>query len=347
MQVSRLSQQTGRKLLLAGESACPTERRPEGRRRRRSAGPTPGAKITPVINLLRREFLHTLGGAAALGLSRTASGQASLTAAKLTDRLTLITGAGNNIAALVADGGSLLVDCGDAAHAQDVLKLAGGVRMAINTHWHLESTGANEAMAKAGAKLVSHVNTKLWMTQEIIHDWEEKVFPPRAKEALPTETFYTTGKMMFGGEPVEYGLMPMAHTDGDIYVHFPQSNVLVTGDVIQPGKLPYLDFPTGGWIGGMQEAHRTLIRLANDTTKIVPATGPVISKAEVQASLDLLTKIREQLVKLMKQGNGPQDMIDAKAMKDFEGQLAGDPNRFLFTAYRGLWAHVRELGGIV
>jgi hypothetical protein len=75
--------------------------------------------------------------------------------------------------------------------------------------------------------------------------------------------------------------------------------------------------------------------------------GPVLTKAEVQASLDILTKVREQLVKLMKQGMGAQDMIAAKAMKDFEGQLAGDPDVFIFTAYRGLWAHVRELGGIV
>jgi glyoxylase-like metal-dependent hydrolase (beta-lactamase superfamily II) len=202
-------------------------------------------------------------------------------------------------------------------------------------------------MAKAGAKLVSHVHTKLWMTQEIIHDWEKKVFPPRAKEALPAETFYTTGKTTFGGEPIEYGLMPMAHTDGDIYIHFTGSNVLVAGDVVQAGRLPMLDYPTGGWIGGMQEAHRTLLRLANDTSKIVPATGPVMSKADVQASLDILTKVREQLVKLMKQGKGPKDMIEAKAMKDFEGQLAGDPDSFIFTAYRGLWAHVRELGGIV
>jgi cyclase len=300
------------------------------------------------MNPQRREFLRTLAGAAAgLTLSRAAFAEANPAVAKLTDKVTLITGAGNNIVALAGDGGSLLVDCGDAAHAQNVLKLTGSVKTVINTHWHTESTGANEAIAKAGAKLVSHVHTKLWMTQEIIHDWEKKVFPPRAKEALPTETFYTTGETTFGGEPVEYGLMPMAHTDGDIYIHFKLSNVLVAGDVVQAGKLPMLDFPTGGWIGGMQEAHRTLLRLANDTTKIVPATGPVMTKAEVQANLDILTKVREQLVKLMKQGKGPQDMIAAKAMKDFEGQLAGDPDPFIFTAYRGLWAHVRELGGIV
>ncbi|PWT98599.1 MAG: hypothetical protein C5B51_28855 [Terriglobia bacterium] len=296
------------------------------------------------MNPQRREFLRTV---AALTLSRGAFAESAPSTTKLTERLTLITGAGNNIVSLAGDSGTLLVDCGDAPHAQAVLKLAGSVKTVFNTHWHLESTGANAAMADAGAKITAHVNTKLWMTQEIIHDWEEKVFPPRAKKALPTETFYTTGKTTFSGEPVEYGLMPIAHTDGDIYVHFPQSNVLVAGDVVQAGRLPLLDFPTGGWIGGMQEAHRTLLRLANDTTKIVPATGNVLTKAEVQANLETLTKLREQLVKLMKQGMGVKDMIAAKALKDFESQLAGDPDAFLFTAYRGLWAHVRELGGIV
>jgi cyclase len=300
------------------------------------------------MNPHRRQFLQTLaGGAAALSLPRTGFAQVTPTAARLTDKVTLITGAGNNIVALAGDGGSMLVDCGDAAHAQDVLKLAGGVRTVINTHWHLESTGANDAMAKAGAKLVSHVNTELWMTQEIPHDWEKKVFQPRAKAALPTETFYTTGKTVFGGEPIEYGIMPMAHTDGDIYVYFTQSNVLMTGDAVQPGRLPLLDWRCGGWIGGMQDAHRALLKIANDSTKIVPAAGPAMTKADLQANLDTLTKIRELLVKLVKQGLGPTDLIAGKAMKDFEGQLAGDPDQFLYTAYRGLWAHARELGGIV
>jgi len=301
-----------------------------------------------VTNVQRRDFLRTLaGGAAALSLPRIAFGQAGLSATRLTDTLSLITGAGNNIVSLAGDNGALLVDCGDAAHAQDVLKLVGRVATVIDTHWHPESTGANEAMAKAGAKLVSHVHTKLWMTQEILHDWEKKVFPPRVKEALPTQTFYTTEKIMFGAEPIELGLMPVAHTDGDIYVHFPLSNVLVVGDVVQAGRLPLLDFPTGGWIGGMQTAHQTVLRLANDTTKIVPATGSVMTKAQVQANLDILTKLREKLVTLVKQGKGPQDMISAKVLQEFGGQLAGDQDQFLFTAYRGLWAHARELGGIV
>src|SRR5437763_5674995 len=98
----------------------------------------------------RREFLRTLAaGAAALTLSRAGFAETSPATAKLTDKITLITGAGNNIVALAGDGGNLLVDCGDAAHAPDVLKLAGSVKTVINTHWHPESTGANDAMAKA------------------------------------------------------------------------------------------------------------------------------------------------------------------------------------------------------
>jgi len=300
------------------------------------------------MNLERRAFLRTIaGGAAALGATRRGRAEAGPAATKLTDKLTLITGAGNNIVALAGEGGTLLVDCGEATYAPGVLKLAGNVKSVVNTHWHLESTGANEAMTTTGAKLISSVDTELWMTQEIVHDWEKKTYPPRPKEALPTETFYTTGKTMFGGEPVEYGVLPFAHTSGDIYVHFPQSNVLVTGDAVQPGRLPILDWRCNGWIGGMQEAHRTLLKVADDSTKIVPGSGPVIGKAELQANLDTLTKVRDQLVKLMKMGMGPKDMIEAKAMKDFQPQLAGDPEVFIYIAYRGLWAHARELGGIV
>ncbi|HYW88276.1 MAG TPA: MBL fold metallo-hydrolase, partial [Chloroflexota bacterium] len=120
-------------------------------------------------------------------------------AARLAERMTLITGAGNNVIALAGDSGSLLVDAGDAAHAANTLKLAGKVSTVFNTHYHLESTGGNDAMAGAGAKIAAHLNTKLWMTQEIIRDWEGgKVYAPRAKAALPTETFRaTSGEITF------------------------------------------------------------------------------------------------------------------------------------------------------
>jgi hypothetical protein len=76
-------------------------------------------------HLGRRDFLQALAGAAALALPRTAGAQTGASATKLGERITLITGAGNNVLALAGDNGSLLVDAGDAAHAPDVLRLAG------------------------------------------------------------------------------------------------------------------------------------------------------------------------------------------------------------------------------
>jgi glyoxylase-like metal-dependent hydrolase (beta-lactamase superfamily II) len=304
----------------------------------------------------RREFLQGLAGALStvgLALPRTAAAQAGPAATRLGERVTLIAGAGNNVLVLADDNGSLLVDAGDAVHAADLLKLAGKVSTVFNTHYHLESTGGNDQVAAAGAKIVAHLNTKLWMTQEIIRDWEHgKVYPPRAKAALPAETFRaTTGatfsEMSFGGERIEYGLLTQAHTDGDLFVHFRNANVLAVGDAVQPGRLPTLDWFCGGWIGGMMNAQKALLDRADDQTKIVPAMGSVMTKADLQANYATIVKIREKLVGLVKKGQGAQNMIDAGAVDEFKDVMPGDAATFLYCAYRGLWAHARELGGIV
>ena len=306
--------------------------------------------VHPLDRRGRRDALRALAAAAAaLAMPRATWAQAGPSATKLAERITLIAGAGNNVIALGGDGGSLLVDAGEAAHAADVLKLAGKVSAVFNTHYHLESTGANDAMARAGAKIVAHFNTKLWMTQEIIRDWEAgKIYPPRPKDALPADAFRAnSGEMTFGGEKIEYGLLPQAHTDGDIFVHFKNANVLAVGDTVQPGRLPTLDWFCGGWIGGLQNAQKALLDRADDQTKIVPGMGPVMTKAELQASYATITKIREKLVVLMKKGQGAQNMIDGQAVDEFKDVMPGDAATFLYEAYRGLWAHARELGGIV
>src|SRR5689334_9467493 len=175
----------------------------------------------------RREFLRALAGTAVLALPRMTLAQAEPSVTPLGARLRLITGAGNNVIALAGDNGSLLVDAGDAAHARDLLQGADKVSTVFNTHYHLESTGGNDVMAASGAKIVAHRNTMLWMTQEIIRDWEGgKVYPPRAKAALPTEAFRgASGEMTFGGERIEYGLLTQAHTDGDSFVQIGRAHV--------------------------------------------------------------------------------------------------------------------------
>jgi glyoxylase-like metal-dependent hydrolase (beta-lactamase superfamily II) len=308
------------------------------------------------MNLLftRREtFRALLTGTAALALGRSASGQsAGLAATKLADNFTLIRGGGSNVLLLTSPDGNLLVDGGSPERSAELLKLVaeqtGGkpVRVLFNTHWHYDSTGSNETLGKAGTKIIAHENTKLWLGAEIDIHWTKKLFMPLPKVARPSETFYTTTKMTFGGQQIEAGYMLQAHTDSDIYVHFPQANILMVGDVVSPGRYPDLDWSTGGWITGMVEGQRALLAVATDDTKIIAGTGGVITKVELQAHFDKLLAIRDAMVLSFRKGKGGQDMFDEGLTKDYDAQW-GDPKQFLLNAYRGMWGHVREVGGIV
>jgi glyoxylase-like metal-dependent hydrolase (beta-lactamase superfamily II) len=298
----------------------------------------------------RRGFLSTL--ALALASTKAFGRAAPIAATKLTDNLTLVTGAGGNIVVLNGPDGLLLVNGSLPETAPDLVKFLADqfkgqrVQVLFNTCWHLDHTGSNDTLKKAGVKILAHENTKLWIGADFYSDWEKRAYKPRPAGAFPTETFYTSGKMTFGAEKIEYGYMPQAHTDGDIYVYFPAQNVLVAGDVLSVGRYPICDYVTGGWLGGLQNANTALLKVANADTKIVPGNGPVQTRADLQAQAEMCATMRDRFVKLMRQGMGPSDMIAAAPTKDFDAKW-GDPEIFIKNAYRGMWGHVRELGGIV
>jgi hypothetical protein len=107
-----------------------------------------------------------------------------------------------------------------------------------------------------------------------------------------------------------------------------------------------LDYTTGGWIGGMADASRKLLALCDDQTRIVPGTGAVQTKADLQAYADMLAALRPVLVKGIQSGMNGDDMLQNQITKDFDARW-GDPQLFVQNAYLGLWAHARELGKIV
>jgi glyoxylase-like metal-dependent hydrolase (beta-lactamase superfamily II) len=224
----------------------------------------------------------------------------------------------------------------------------GGKRVDVlfNTDWHPRHSGSNQTLRKSGARILAHEHTRQYLGAELFVDWENRTYPPLPANALPTETFRTTGTMTFGGERVEYGHLGQAHTDGDIYVFFPQSNVLVAGDVLSTGQYPIADYTTGGWLGGLANATKTLVDMADDETRVIAATGLVQTRADLRAQHEMLTAMRERLAKMMRQGLSAKDMHAAGVTREFDAKW-GDPELFLSTSYRGLWLHVRELGGIV
>jgi glyoxylase-like metal-dependent hydrolase (beta-lactamase superfamily II) len=304
-----------------------------------------------VTFISRRGFLRTalVSAGASLAAARVASLHAAgpaapLVAQSLGPRLSLITGGGGNALVLGSPEGALLVDGGARARSAELLKLAlksvdaTKIHTLVNTHWHPDQTGSNEALGRQGARIIAHENTRLWLTRKITVDWASAPFPALPKIAQPNKSFYTTDKLGFGAEEISLGHLGQAHTDGDIHVYLPGANILIAGGVVSAAGWPLLDWQTGGWIGGLVGAQDRLLKIANDSTRIIPANGPVITRNDLQAQRAMYFEIYDRLVKQLVKGMSPDEAYATGPAKEYEAQW-GDSRQFVLAAFRSLWGH--------
>jgi glyoxylase-like metal-dependent hydrolase (beta-lactamase superfamily II) len=237
----------------------------------------------------------------------------------------------------------MLIDSG-APEAANALRAHLGelpIDTIFNTHWRPTHTGSNEAVRGANTTIVAHELTRLWMSTEYYVDWEDRTYTPRVAAALPTRTFYASDPqpivLAFGDEQVEYGHLPEAHTDGDIYVFLKNRNVIVTGGVVTARTYPVIDYATGGWIGGLVDATKKLLAITNADTLVVPKDGAAQPRSHLQAQLEMLTVVRERIENLMRNGRSIAEMLDADVTKGFDSVWGANRERFVANIYHGLW----------
>ena len=248
-----------------------------------------------------------------------------------------------NVLAQTSSAGVLLVDGGSARSAGELMKAigrlpnTGPIHTLFNTHWHPDQTGLNEQVGKAGKTIIAHENTRLWLATDVRWPWNGQQFKRLSKIAQPNKTFYTNGKLESG---IQYGyISDAAHTDGDLYVYFPQQNVLAVGDAMSGAGWPVVDWVTGGWIGGIVGGLQRISAVANDKTVIVPGRGPVMTMADLKTQHDMYGAIYDRLSKLLNSGRGPTEAVEAKPAKEFEAKM-GNADEFVRRAFESLWAYV-------
>lgn len=276
--------------------------------------------------------------------------------------LTVLDGAGCNVVALAGTDGALMIDGGLAANSAVLLKVLHGalktsrIQTLINTHWHPEQTGSNEAVGAAGGTIIAHEVTKLALGAAVgnrssLYDGK---YGPLPAAALPTVTTYNTGSLQFGGETVEYRYLPGAHTNGDLYVHFPKRNVIVAGGPVGSDRWPVMDYLNGGFMQGFVRSCDILCEASNPDTLIIPANGPTLTGAELRVQREVYWDLFKQFFRLFNKGFGPPDVAAYNAGVDYMGvgqvledrplkrepglsmvAKMGDPARFLEHAYRG------------
>ena len=301
----------------------------------------------------RREVLKgAVAGALAACAPRLLQGQQSSVQqpiTKLTGNLAVIDGGGSNVTAFSTGEGLLLVDSGAAGSGEAVMAALKGlapnakVQTLFNTHYHLDQTANNELFSAQGAKIIAQVRTKEWMSTDYWVPGEQHYVKARPKAALPTETFREKGSMKAGDEQIDYGYLLMAHTSGDLYVHFKNENVIAVGDVASPVRDPELDWFTGAWVGGRVDSMDLVLALANDQTRIVPGYGPVMTKAQFKAERDMMEEIRQRIFDRVRAGEGPEDMLEGGALDGLPRKWK-DPYKFLYAAAKGGWGYYDKLG---
>jgi cyclase len=299
----------------------------------------------------RRDFLRALiGGAAGLSLSYSAFGQAApdpIQATKLSGNLAVLMGDGGNVAVVVGDGGLMMVDGGLPERSADMLKAVSQVdshpvRVLFNTHWHFDHTGCNEALGKAGTKIIGHDNVKKWLSQKVTLEALGRTFDPLSPQGRPTETFQKGGKMTFGKEKIEYVHVDPAHTDSDAYLFFPGPNVIHTGDLVFNGFYPVIDYSTGGWVGGMAAAADVLLKVGDAQTRIIPGHGPMASKNDLKAYRDMLNTVTQRMLPMAKQGKSAGEVVKAAPTKDYDGKWGNGllpPEMWVRVAYTSILRH--------
>ena len=239
-----------------------------------------------------------------------------------------------NVGVFVGEEGVLLVDSQFEPHAEDLVAAVrnlsdGEIRFLINTHVHPDHIGGNAPLATGGVLIFAHDNMRVRMLERRSRfpRGNGGFFPQAPVEARPFVTYEDRITFHFNGEEVRVFLAPPAHTDGDTFVHFPESDVLHLGDVFRTTSYPIIDVYNGGTLAGTIAALDLAISLAGPNTKVIPGHGvDVVGRRELVQFRDMIVDVSEHVRELIAQGNTLDEVMTARPTAAYDEQWGKVPS---------------------
>jgi hypothetical protein len=91
-------------------------------------------------------------------------------------------------------------------------------------------------------------------------------------------------------------------------------------------------------INGLQ----TLIKLSDAQTRIVPGAGPLRTRADLEAQLDMCFTVLSKISDSYYKGQTWDQLAESRPTRDLDSKW-GNPDLFLKIAYEGAWNHINEI----
>lgn len=258
--------------------------------------------------------------------------------------LAMLMGAGGNIGVSAGPDGVFLIDDQYAPLSEKIRAAVTEIsdrpiRFVVNTHWHSDHTGGNEAFGDAGAVIVAHDNVRRRMSVDQVSTVWSRTVPASPAGALPVITFAESVSFHLNGQEVHVVHVGPAHTDGDAIVHWPAADVIHTGDVFVNGLYPFVDLDSGGDLDGMITALDEIRTLVDADTRIIPGHGPLGMRSDLDHSLAMLKTVRQRVAEQIAAGQSVDAVLAAKPTAEFDAEFGNgflEPEQFVRFVYASL-----------
>ncbi len=263
----------------------------------------------------------------------------------LGDGVYMLEGAGGNIGLSVGEDGAFVIDDQFAPLSAKIMAAIADVtdqqvEFVLNTHYHGDHTGGNEAFGKSGAHIVAHDNVRKRLIEGRAQA-DGSRSPSAPKDALPVITFSHSMSFHWNGRDIRVWHPDPSHTDGDAIIFFKDANIVHMGDVFFNGGYPYIDLDSGGDMDGYIAAHEKVLSKVDDETKLIPGHGPLATREDLQNTVNMLKDVRTRVQALIDDGMDEAEIVAADPLADLnaawgQGYINGE--RMTRTAYRSLTA---------
>ncbi|WP_205481528.1 MBL fold metallo-hydrolase [Sphingomonas arenae] len=256
-------------------------------------------------------------------------------------------GQGGNIGVSYGEDGNVIIDDQFAPLVPKILAAVktldpDPVRFVINTHWHGDHTGGNEALGGQGSVIVAQDNVRKRMSVDNISKRFNMTVKASPKTALPVITFDQGVTFHLNGDTLQVVHVANAHTDGDALIYWQKANVLHAGDTFfHKATFPFIDLESGGSVDGMVAAGKRGLELVRPGGKVIPGHGPVATREEYAAYLAMLEDVRAKVAAGIQAGRTKEQIVASKPAAPYlattqEGFIKADD--FVGAVYESLRA---------